>query len=233
MEIFIDELIPSRMEERVGYDFEQKNLQFRSQGQTHGMATYHGHGEADRDKKDEISRYLWAVDRGLMTLIRDENKPMLIASQDYIYGLYKKVNSYRHLLEDHLSCNLSEANESTLHTLSWKKVAPIFERERLEKMELFKQYEDTNRTSTDIKQVMPASLTGKVDTLFVSSDNDIWGIYEPKENYVRIDENILPTNISLSNKAAIKTFLNGGKVYVMDKDKMPNPFSMVNALYRY
>ncbi|MFX0558629.1 hypothetical protein ACOCEA_17640 [Maribacter sp. CXY002] len=232
-EIFIDELIPSRMEERVGYDFEQKNLQFRSQHQTHGTATYHGHGEADRDRKDEISRYLWAIDRGLMTLIRDENKPMVIASQDYIYGLFKKVNTYHHLLDDYVSCNLSETDESTLHELAWNKVAPLFEEQRIEKFGLFKQYEDTGRTSSEIKQVLPAALMGKIDTLFIRNNSDIWGVYEPQNNHVRVDDNSLPTNVSLSNKAAIKTFLNGGKVYVMEKDNMPNPYSMINALYRY
>ena len=35
------------------------------------------------------------------------------------------------------------------------------------------------------------------------------------------------------NLAAIKTFLNGGKVYLLDKQDMPNKHSKINALYRY
>ena len=42
-EVIIEDLIPSRLEERVGYDHEQKNLQFRTQQEGYGEATFHGH----------------------------------------------------------------------------------------------------------------------------------------------------------------------------------------------
>ena len=60
-------------------------------------------------------------------------------------------------------------------------------------------------------------------------------------NY-KIENNIVITTeseendsaaISLMNWAAIKTFLNGGTVYLLDKEDMPNPHSRINALYRY
>jgi len=35
------------------------------------------------------------------------------------------------------------------------------------------------------------------------------------------------------NVAALKTFLNAGEVYLLDKKEMPNPNSRINALYRY
>lgn len=32
------------------------------------------------------------------------------------------------------------------------------------------------------------------------------------------------------NVAVVKTFLNGGEVYLLDKEEMPNPNSRINAL---
>ena len=232
-EVVVDDLIPSRMEDRVGYDYEPKSLQYKSQADAQGRAMYHGHAEGDRDRKNEIARYFRAIDKGLMTLLKDDNVPMIVASQDYLFSIYKEENSYQYLLDDPINCNLSETDKFLLHEMAWEKVAPIFDEERKEKVETFKQYDDTGRTSSEIEQVVPAALEGKIDTLFVQNNADIWGIYDPEKRHVRVDEEPLPSSVSLLNKAAIKIFLNGGKVYLLEKDEMPNPNSKVNALYRY
>lgn len=232
-EVVIEDLVPSRMEERVGYDYEQKNLQFRSQQKGNSQATFHGHGAADRDRKNEIERYFRAIDQGLTTLLKEDTAPMIVASQDYLFAIYKAASNYRHLLESHISCNLSETDKFLFHELAWEKMAPIFDTERKAKMEAFKQLDGTGRTSSNIEQIVPAAFDGQVDTLFLVNREDIWGIYDPKKRYVRIDEECMFSNGSLFNKAAIKTFLNGGKVYLLEKGDLPDPYSKVNALYRY
>lgn len=232
-EVVVEDLIPSRMEDRVGYDYEPKSLQYKSGADSQGRAMYHGHAEGDRDRKNEIARYFRAIDKGLMTLLKDENVPMVVASQDYLFSIYKNENSYQHLLDGPITCNLSETDKLLLHEMAWEKVAPIFNGEHKEKIENFKQYDGTGRTSSEIEHIVPAALDGKIDTLFVQNSTDIWGIYDPEKRYVRVDEEPLPSSVSLLNKAAIKTFLNGGKVYLLEKDEMPNPHSKLNALYRY
>ena len=188
---------------------------------------------ADRDRKNEIARYFRAVDNGLMTLIKDDNIPMVVASQEYLFSIYKEENSYPHLLENYISCNLSETDKFLLHEMAWEKVKPVFDTDRENKIALFKQYEGTGRTSSEIEQILPVSLEGKIDTLFVQNRADIWGVYDPEKRHVRVDEEPQLSSVSLLNKAAIKTFLNGGTVYLLEKDVMPNPYSKVNALYRY
>ncbi len=232
-EIKINHLIPDRMEESVGYDFEEKGLQFRNQKEGYGTAAFHGHAEADYDRKNEILRYFREINKGLMTILKEENLPMLIASQEYLFSIYKGVNTYKPLLENHISFDSLETDKLLLLEKAWKTMEPIFDKEQKEKIELFEQYDSTSRTSSDIKEVLPAALQGKIDTLFVRKDQDIFGIYDAVKHHVEIREDQESTHVSLLNMAAVKTFLQGGKVYVMEKDDMPNPFSKVNALYRF
>ena len=232
-EITIKDVIPHRLEDSVGYDYEPKSLQYKSQGDAQGRAIYHGHAEADRDRKNEIARYFRAVDKGLMTILKDKNAPMLVTSQEFLFSIYKKENTYRYLIDDPIICNISEVDKYLLHEMAWEKVGPIFDAERKEKMGLFKQYDGTGRTSSEIEQILPAALEGKIDTLFMNNKDEVWGVYDLEKRHVRVDEELLPSSVSLLNKAAIKTFLNGGQVYLLEKDEMPNPFSEVNALYRY
>ena len=233
VEINIKDVTPHRLEDSVGYDYEPKSLQYKSQGDAQGRAIYHGHAEADRDRKNEIARYFRAVDKGLMTILKDKNAPMLVTSQEFLFSIYKKENTYRYLIDDPIICNISEVDKYLLHEMAWEKVGPIFDTERKEKMGLFKQYDGTGRTSSELEQILPAALEGKIDTLFMNNKDEVWGVYDLEKRHVRVDEKLLPSSVSLLNKAAIKTFLNGGKVYLLEKDEMPNPFSEVNALYRY
>ena len=199
----------------------------------YGTATFHGHAEADYDRKNEILRYFREINKGLMTILKEENLPMLIASQEYLFSIYKGVNTYKPLLENHMSFDSLETDKHLLLEKAWKTMEPIFDKERKEKIERFEQYDSTSRTSSDIKEVLPAALQGKIDTLFVRKDKDIFGIYDAVKHHVEIREDEESTHVSLLNMAAVKTFLQGGKVYVMEKDDMPNPFSKVNALYRF
>ena len=232
-EVKINHLIPLRLEESVGYDYEEKGLQFRSQNMSYGSVTYHGHSESDHDHKDEILRYFREINKGLMTLLENENSPMLVASQDYLFSIYKGVNTYKYLLENHVTCDSEETDKFLLHKKAWKIMDPIFDKERIEKIDRFKQFDSTERTSSDINDILPAAFQGKIDTLFVEKGKDIFGIYDEIKHKVEVRENPEITTVSLLNMAAIKTFLKGGKVYLMDRDDMPNPYSKVNALYRF
>jgi hypothetical protein len=232
-QIKINHLIPDRLEESVGYDFEEKGLQFRNQKEGYGTVTFHGHAESDYDRKNEIFKYFREINKGLMTILKDENSPMLISSQDYLFSIYKAINTYKPLLENHIPYDSLETDKRLLLEKAWETMGPIFDKERKEKIEHFKQYDGTNRTSSDIKEVLPAALQGKIDALFMRKDQDIFGIYDAVKHNVEIREDQESTHVSLLNMAAVKTFLQGGKVYLMEKDDMPNPFSKVNALYRF
>jgi hypothetical protein len=136
-------------------------------------------------------------------------------------------------LENNVSYDSLGTDRRLLLEKAWKTMGPIFDKERQEKIERFQQYDSTSRTSSDIKEILPAALQGKIDTLFVRKDQDIFGVYDAIKHHVEIRENPESIHVSLLNMAAVKTFLQGGKVYLMEKTDMPNPFSKVNALYRF
>lgn len=229
--IDIEDIIPGQMEEVVGFDYEQKNLQFRSQQK--GQHSSHDKEGANEERKNEIKRYFREINKGLMKILNKENKPMLIASQEFLFPIYKESQTYKNLLPEPLLVNPSYMNIYDLHELAWKKIKPIFYLEREEKKARFNELDGTEKTASLIEDVLQGAIHGKIDTLFCENRADIHGIYNPEKNKVIFyDENHTP-NTSLMNLAAIKTFLNGGKVYLLEKEEMPNPYSKVNALFRY
>lgn len=234
-EIDIEECIPETKQDVVGHDYEQKNLQFRTgQGATAGGAIYHGQEAATGKRKNEIKRYLRAINDGLAPLLKEEKMPMLIIAQDPLFDMYKEVNTYPNLMKENLRVNFGDTNIFEVHELAWEMMAPIFDQERKDKIARFIDEQGTGKTAIGINEIIPAAIHGKVDTLFCENNEDIFGNYKEENNFITVTQSEEgEQTISLMNVAAIQTFLNGGEVYLLDKAEMPNQASRINALYRY
>lgn len=229
-EIIVDDLIPESKRDRVGYDYEEKNLQFRTQHAGSGGATYHGQEAATGKRKNEIKKYFRAINDGLETIFKEENMPLLIASQDHLFDIYNGVNSYSNLMGENIKVDFSNTDIYDAHELAWEKIAPKFDQKRKDKIAAFLEKQGTGETSIGIDRILPTAFNGKIDTLFCENLTDIFGSYKEKGNTVITTESKENDNtISLMNLAAIKTFLKGGEVYLLDKEEMPNPNSRVNA----
>jgi len=234
-EIIIDDLIPESKRDRVGFDYEEKNLQFRSGGTGQAnQAMYHGQEAATGARKNEIKKYLRAINDGLAPLIREENKPMLVVAQDPLFDIYKEVNTYSNLKDENITTDFSNTDIFEIHELAWDKMASVFDQKRKDKIAHFLEEQGTGKTAIGIDKIIKAAFEGNVDTLFCENKADIFGNYIEENNSISVTQSEESDNaISLMNVAAIKTFLNGGEVYLLDKEDMPNPNSRVNALYRY
>ncbi len=233
-EIKIDDCIPETKQDVVGYDYEQKNLQFRTGQAGAGRAMYHGQEAATGKRKNEIKKYLRAINDGLAPLLKEETMPMLIAAQDPLFDMYKEVNTYRNVMEENLKVNFGDTNIYEVHELAWEKMASVFDQARKDKIALFLDEQGTGKTAIGIDEIIPAAFNGKVDALFCENMSDIFGNYKEENNSIMVTQSEEDDNtISLMNVAAVKTFLNGGEVYLLDKEEMPNPNSRINALYRY
>lgn len=233
-EIKIDDCIPETKQDVVGYDYEQKNLQFRTGQAGEGRAMYHGQEAATGKRKNEIKKYLRAINDGLAPLLKEETMPMLIAAQDPLFDIYKEVNTYPNVIEENLIVNFGDTNMYETHELAWKSISSVFDQTRKDKIALFLNEQGTGKTAIGIDEIIPAAFNGKIDALFCENLADIFGNYKEENNSITVtqseeDDN----NISLMNVAAVKTFLSGGEVYLLDKEEMPNPNSRINALYRY
>lgn len=229
----IKDLVPARLEDRVGYDYEEKTLQYRSQNTATGETTMHGQGAAERDRKNEFLRFFRAVDKGLHEILKDEKVPLVVACQDYLFPIYQEANTYKRLYSEPVPGNPSDyENMLALHAAALNVLQPHFDKEKEEKMVQFREM-TPGRTSTSVTEIIPAIFEGKVDTLFLQNREDIWGNYNENMASVDIQDEQSSANMSLMNLAAVKVMEQGGKVYLIENEFMPEKSSKMNAVYRY
>lgn len=234
-ELPLKDLAPERLREVVGFDYEQKFLNFRTgQAAAAGSgAIFHGHGEGDDDRKGEIEQFLRAVDRGLMNMLNDEKAPLLLYGVEYVVSLYRDINRYPYLVDEFIAGSPGREDLNSLHAKAWQILQPYFDRPRLEKADQYTELRATGRTSYKLTEILEGAISGRVDTLFLQRGAQVFGIYDPAERALETEEKKTVANASLTNLTAVRTFLQGGKVFLMEPDQMPETDTEINALFRY
>jgi hypothetical protein len=231
--LFIEDFAPDTLEKAVGADYKPKMLQVRSGQNTAGGGNFHGLGEGKDDLKKELRFFFREIDKGVLKTIKNSKIPLIIAGTDETFSLYRSVSKYANIFETNIPGDPEFKNKNKLHEESWNLIKRHFEKKQQEKVLEFKELYNTPKTGYEISEIIPAALQGKVDTLFVREDMELFGLYDMDNEQVTLDQAKKVTNGSLSNLVSVHAFLQGGSVYLMPAHKMPIPDRPLNAIYRY
>jgi hypothetical protein len=231
--LFVEDFAPTNLENAVGFDYKQKMLQFRSGQNAFTSGSFHGHGEGKDDDKKEIETFLRAINKGINKLIINKKAPLIIAGTNALFNMYQQTNTYPNLYKTNISGDSEFKNKNLLHANSWKLIKSYFEIEQNEKINQFSELYHTPKISYDTSDIILSSFDGKIDTLFIERGKDFFGAVNTESRNVHIDSEREIQNGSLVNSSAINTFLKGGKVYVLPKEKMPIKGKILNAIYRF
>jgi hypothetical protein len=228
--------IPQDMRESVGYDFEEKQLQQRTgqgeRGEADGI--YHGHGKSNESvKKEEALKFFRDVNEGVMKYIHKEEAPLIVACVDYLFPIYREANTYPYLHDSHVSGNFEDRDSLRLKEKAWEHIREERDARRSREKQNFEAQMNEGRSSFEADKAIPASIAGRTEVLFLRRDDNLWGVYEERSHDIRTSEVRSVGESDLFDLAATHTILNGGKVYLLEKDEMPEPESSINAIFRY
>jgi hypothetical protein len=194
----------------------------------------HGQGNiADKTTyKADLTQYLLAVSKRLEKYLDAETTPLVLAAVEYEQSIYRQVSAYHHLVEEGIYGNPDELGEEELHRAAWKIVAPLVAEARKTSLQHFADLSDTDKTSDEIEEILPAALHGRVRTLFVRREARLWGRFDEDRLTVETHENPRPGDTDLLDLAAIYVLQSRGAVYALPQEEMPTE-SLQAALFRY
>ncbi len=226
--------MPKGLDEALNIDTQARQVQFRTLTNTRpgkGDAVFYGLGAQSDLNKEHIHRYLHQVNDGVIKYLKAP-APLVFAGVDFLFPMYKEVNTYKPLMETQISGNPDELAIEELYKHAWSIAQPVFEKARLDAADYYQQIANTPRASHRIGQVAPAAFQGRVELLFVQSDAKSWGSYAPEVGAVHEYDSPQPGSEDMLDFAAAHTLLHGGTVYALDRQMMPNG-SSVAAIFRY
>ena len=231
--LHIKNLAPDTLEKAVGFDFKQKMLQFRSGQDAFSAGSFHGHGEGKDDDKKEIFTFLKVIDKAVNKAIKNNKAPLVIASTNNVFYNYMQINTYSNLYTKNCKGDPELKNKTNLHKASLKLIKPYFEETKKQQLTQFQELFHTSKVSYQLNEIIPAAISGKIDTLFVEKNSDEFGLYNVENGNLILDTKKEIQNSSLTNLAAVQTFLNKGNVYELDSKEMPVKGRPLNAIFRY
>jgi len=229
---------PDSLAEALKYDEPERQLQFHTgTGQKPGdrAAMHHGQGKSvgidDAEQKKNIVRFFKQVDNGLTEFLPDHNAPLVIAGIDYLLPLYREANSYPKLMEEGISRNPDDLNEQELHKKALTVVEPYFKEAEKRATEKYLDLSGSNKTSDDVVEVVKEAHHQRIESLFVKSGEQVWGVFEKDTGEVKLHPESKVGDEDLLDLATAQTVMNGGSVYIVNPENMPGE-SELAAVYR-
>ena len=223
--------VPENLAETLRDDDSWKDLHMHSALSGKGKLSAITHGD-EVDSKENIRRYFRRIDRGLHELLRNERAPLVLAGVDYLHPIYKEVNSYPHLMDEGIAGNPERLSAGELHERTWTIVKPYFQKAQQEAVNRYKEFASSGQASNRIRKIIPAAYHGRIELLFVIPDLQQWGTFNPGTDEIHLHKKEKTGDEDLLEFAAIQTLLNGGTVYMVGAEKMPDTDPLA-AVFRY
>jgi hypothetical protein len=199
--------------------------------------TFPGHGMAEDDLKAEIVKYFQIVDDGLnhLEIDIDRGAPFVLAGVEHLLPRYREASKLPHVLDEGLTGNVDGLSAEELRDKAWEIAEPVLLADRRKAAGRFGDLRGTGRTSTHLDEILPAAHDGRVDTLFTARGVRVWGTYDHASRTARFQqdqERQVNGSEDLIDRAAVQTFLNGGTIYAVEQQEVPEGYA-VAAIFRY
>lgn len=233
--------IPTSLDEALQYDPTAKDGQFRistSKGGTNNSfqqsGSFHGQGSPDRDQhQNDILQFFHVIDQGLQKYLHDQHAPLVLAGVEYLLPIYQDTNEYPYLIDTILPIeNIATLKLEDLRQQAWPVVEPYYTQTQQAAIDHYHELAGTGKTSTNLQETVAAAYYGRVDQLFVAVGVQEWGNFDPQANELQVHATAEPGDEDLLNVAAMQTLLNGGTVYAVEPDAVPENAPLA-AVFRY
>jgi hypothetical protein len=226
---------PTSIDEFLRYDVAEEHIQMHTTpvGKSAGSdALFHGQGNIadDARRKKNIERYMKKTAKAVEKQLQGQTAPLVLAGVEYEQSIYRQASSYRYLLEESIAGEFGQLDVKRLQQKARDIVEPHFHQDVEACLARYQNLVDTERTSTDIREILPASYEGRVDTLLVDINQHIRGKFEPDFRRVDVRDSEESQDEELLNLAAIYSLRSNARVCPISAEKSGMP---VAAVFRY
>ena len=229
--------MPTSLAEAQQYDDPQKEIQYHGASGSSGTAgrraaIFHGHGNASTHKKEMLTRFCREVNDGLQRYLARESLPLVVASVNYLFDIYRRVNSYAHLLPTVISGNPDRVGLQRLQKAGVELVQPLLDREVESKVATLWQALPASRATADPARIITAAAHNRVETLLINTSNEYWGLFDLETQKYEQHERRTPGSQEMINLAALHTLRHEGTIMVLEPGILAEEIKTA-ALFRY
>lgn len=226
--------VPSNMREALGYE-EEPSLLSRTVphvSSPRGVAMFHGRSGGVVAEKELLWNYFQVLKDSLRPYLGTENIPLIFAGVDYLFPMFRLVDVYPNTLNEIIEGSPDSLEPGELLKRGLQIISPYFQREQRQAAERYLNLLGGPLASARLEEIVQGAFAGRVDTLFVDTRGRKWGKYDAGSGRVEVHAERQNEDEDLLDLAFAQTYLNGGDVYALDPEKIPEAVGAA-AIFRY
>ena len=224
------ENLPASFEEIFETGNIEVNIQRASSSPGGDTGIYHGQGGVEGDTEEDLLQYFRLVDEAVTPYLNQFGAPLALMCVEEIYPYYEQANSYDNLLEKFVKGSPGKMKKEEIFDQARDVILPELNKEKGNAIEKYKELISSEKTESELEKILPDTVHGKVELLLLSNSANKQGNYDLSND--KIIEEGPDHDFDLYNYAVLNTILNGGKVYLLSDEQMPDN-SEIGAVYRY
>ncbi|MBE9079011.1 hypothetical protein IQ241_17195 [Romeria aff. gracilis LEGE 07310] len=213
---------PASLETALKYDDPEDQLQSHSGSGGGSQAIFHGQGVGTNEDKTNVLRFFHKVDHGVQNILQGQTAPLVFIGVDFLFPVYQEANTYPHLLDEAVATNPDNLSAEELRDRAWSLIEPHFHQAQETALTQYGNLQSADQSTDELAEIVAAAHTGQVDTLLLAPQTQRWGHYDAQSRQLEQHDQQTADSEDLLNLAAMQTLLNGGRVLMVERDRMPN-----------
>jgi hypothetical protein len=202
-------------------------------GRHGGLAKAQSFGEdPDQIRKDELLELLHRIAPLVEPLVKRYPVPVILAAHPEIQGHFREIAGWKEIYPDGLSDNPDALTNEELHRRAYALVEQRQIAARNAALERLNARLSIGKATTKPEEIVKGARYARVDILFVSGDEHLWGVFDEVEDRVTAHGSPDDGDIDLLDYAALMTLRYRGSIMVIDRAALPPP-GVSAAILRY
>lgn len=240
MSLLEDEEVTQAFDTIVGKTELPADVGFHATGPTpttggEATAKYHAQGETPEDYRQvELDRYATHIAKAVDKHLAGQQAPLVLVAEPNLLGKLREHIDYVGLMEESVPHSPNKAgglDEQDVYDRAFAIAKPALERPKQDALDRFGRV-DPAKASADPEEMMIAATDGRVETLMITEDGDIWGAWDGENRNVQVHAERRQDSDDLIDRMAAETLKNGGDIFVLDRTAMPQGVTAA-AVFRY
>ena len=201
-----------------------------------GLAKAQTLGEAPEElRKTQLGELLRRIANAVEPVIKRQPAPVILVAHPEIHGHFRDIAKWKELLPEGIMENPDALSPQELHRKACALMVPREQRDRAEalgRLESMLGTGNNGKATTIPEEIVKAARYGRVDRLFLSDGDPLWGWFDERHDRIVAHREPAPGDDDLLDYAAVMTLRQGGNVMLVDRTQLPPP-APAAAILRY
>src|SRR5438270_7711523 len=167
-------------------------------------------GEAPEElRKSELIEFLHRVAAAVQPRLKGNRAPVILAAHPEIQGHFREIAGWKEIQSGGISENPDALTEDELHHRGYTLVEPKLAEGRAAGVDRLNASLAAGKAATRPEEIVKAARYARVDTLFLTGDDHLWGRFDEPEDRVVAHGSAGEGDIDLLDYAALMALSHG------------------------